>query len=238
MALRNKRRATRPEANKKEIKNNTPKKKTVVYSISQMFRNLSISVNLTVYTIYLVYLIYSIINDVGIKFLNIALALATAAFIVVYLVLRLSGKKRGKELKQIKRYYKDFKLITRAVSTVTAVYALLTAFTSVSPLAIILAFLGAVFIIIRLIVELVLYLIKRKIRKIKDNITGRRAEEEYEDENPDNTAAKRRRRRRKIWEIGKKDDNLEDIVVPVDQCLLNDVDEDSTLFDSISLNLD
>lgn len=107
-----------------------------------------------------------------------------------------------------------------------------------SPLAIILAFLGAVFIIIRLIVELVLYLIKRKIRKIKDNITGRRAEEEYEDENPDNTAAKRRRRRRKIWEIGKKDDNLEDIVVPVDQCLLNDVDEDSTLFDSISLNLD
>lgn len=239
MAFRRKRRPQRPTARTVETEKRTsvkteakPKKKTtVVYSISQVFRNLSISVNLTIYAIYLIYLLYSISKGVGIKVLNIVLAMVTAAFMVVYLILRLSGKKRGKELKQIKHYYKNFKLVTRATSAIVGVYALLTAVTSVSPLAIIIAFIGAVFLVIRLIVELVLFLIRRRIRKIK----GER-QEIYDQVAQAPTDKKKRKR--KLWELTKKDEELEDVIVPIDECLLNDIDDQSTLFDTISIHID
>ena len=240
MAFRRKRKPQRPTARTVETEKRTsvktetkPKKKTtVVYSISQVFRNLSISVNLTIYAIYLIYLLYSISKGVGIKVLNIVLAMVTAAFMVVYLILRLSGKKRGKELKQIKHYYKNFKLVTRTTSAIVGVYALLTAVTSVSPLAIIIAFIGAVFLIIRLIVELVLFLIRRRIRKIK----GER-QERYDDEVAQAPTDKKKRKR-KLWELTKKDEELEDVIVPIDECLLNDIDDQSTLFDTISIHID
>ena len=226
-------RAAAPERTATKTAAKVEKKKTVVYSISQVFRNLSISVNLTIYAIYLIYLLYSISNDVGIKAINIALAMVTAAFMVVYLILRLSGKKRGKELKQIKHYYKSFKLVTRAASAIIGVYALFTAVGSVSPLAIIIAFLGAVFLVIRLIVELILFLIRRQIRKMK----GKKAEADLEEEEVAPPTDKKKRKR-KLWELTKKDEELEDLIVPVDECLLNDIDEQSTLFDSISIHLD
>ena len=218
-------------------KRETKKKNTVVYSISQVFRNLSISINLTIYAIYLVYLIYSITADVGVKPINIALALVTAAFMVVYLVLRLSGKRKGKQLKQITYYYKNFKLVARTASAITAVYALITAIGAVSPFAIIIAFLGAVFLVFRLIVELVLFLIRRKIRKICGN-RHQDEPDETDDEEEAQKPAARRKRKRKLWEIGKKDEHLEDIIIPVDKCLLNDIDEDSTIFDNITLHIE
>ena len=240
MAFRRKRRPQRPTARTVETEKRAAvkteakpqKKTTVVYSISQVFRNLSISVNLTIYAIYLIYLLYSISKGVGIKVLNIVLAMVTAAFMVVYLILRLSGKKRGKELKQIKHYYKNFKLVTRATSAIVGVYALLTAVTSVSPLAIIIAFIGAVFLVIRLIVELVLFLIRRRIRKIK----GER--QEIYDDRVAQAPTDKKKRKRKLWELTKKDEELEDVIVPIDECLLNDIDDQSTLFDTISIHID
>lgn len=240
MDFRRKRRPKRPTARTVETEKRTSvkteakpqKKTTVVYSISQVFRNLSISVNLTIYAIYLIYLLYSISKGVGIKVLNIVLAMVTAAFMVVYLILRLSGKKRGKELKQIKHYYKNFKLVTRATSAIVGVYALLTAVTSVSPLAIIIAFIGAVFLVIRLIVELVLFLIRRRIRKIK----GER--QEIYDDRVAQAPTDKKKRKRKLWELTKKDEELEDVIVPIDECLLNDIDDQSTLFDTISIHID
>ncbi len=236
------------------------KKNTVVVSISQVFRNLSISVNLTVYTIYLLYLIYSIYADVGVMVINITLALVTAAFMAVYLVLRLSTKRRGKQLKQIKHYYKNFKLVARTVSAITAVYALVASMSAVSPLAIIIAFLGAVFLVIRLIVELILSFIRKKLRSVKDNLaTGFRktgtphkstktdtdgeegessetnnviadGEDDDEDDGEDESAPKRRlkRRGRKVPKYRRTEEDktqLDDFIVPVDQCLLNDIDE-------------
>lgn len=240
MDFRRKRRPKRPTARTVETEKRTSvktetkpqKKTTVVYSISQVFRNLSISVNLTIYAIYLIYLLYSISKGVGIKVLNIVLAMVTAAFMVVYLILRLSGKKRGKELKQIKHYYKNFKLVTRATSAIVGVYALLTAVTSVSPLAIIIAFIGAVFLVIRLIVELILFLIRRRIRKIK----GER--QEIYDDRVAQAPTDKKKRKRKLWELTKKDEELEDVIVPIDECLLNDIDDQSTLFDTISIHID
>lgn len=206
----------------------TPQKKQnkVILSISQVFRNLSISVNLTVYAIYLIYLIYSILADVGVKLINIALAIVTAAFMLVYLVLRLSAKKRGKQLKAIKHYYRNFKLVARNVSAVTAIYALITAVEAVSPFAIIVSSLGAVFLIIRIIVELILGFIKRRIRKLRASIAGKGgAEAESEDYEYPEEEPKRKKKRSLFASRRKGKDDLEDIIIPVDRCLLNDIDD-------------
>lgn len=230
MALFNKNKQSKKED--KSSKKNKKQQKNVVISIGQVFRNLSISVNLTVYSIYFIYLIYSIVSDVGIKLINIALAIVTAAFMGVYLFLRLSSRKTGKELKRIKHYYKNFKLVARTVSALTAVYALVTAVGSVSPIAIILSFLGAVFLVMRLIVELVLGFIKRKIRKLKDNVQNKFKknndgdDDEAEAQNKANAHPKRRKMKRLFkTKKNQNDDYYEDVLIPVDQCLLNDVDE-------------
>ena len=205
------------------------KKSQVVISITQVFRNLSISVNLTVYSIYLIYLIYSIFANVGIKTVNFALACATAAFMAVYLVLRLSGKRRGRQLKMIKHYYKNFKLIARGLSAIVAIYALITSVGSVSPMAMILSLLGLVFVIIKLIVELILGLIRRKLRKM----TGKTADTADDGDDDEEVAPRRRkltrteRRKRRRNKTNKEiiDEMIEEIIIPVDACLLSDIDE-------------
>ena len=50
--------------------------------------------------------------------------------------------------------------------------------------------------------------------------------------------AYKKKRKRKLWELTKKDEDLEDVIVPIDECLLNDIDEQSTLFDTISIHID
>ena len=212
-----------------KTQNKSEKKQNIIIkSISDVFRRLSITVNLTVYSIYLIYLIYSISAGVGLLYVNIALAILTAAFMVVYLVLRLSSKRRGKEIKQIKRYYKRFKLVARAVTSITAVYALFVAIDSVSPFAIILSLLGAIFVIIRLIVELISYFIQRKLRKIKDSIVGRfkrRRDDDIEVVMPAEDEERQPRRKRKRKENTTIFDEIEEKIVPIDDCLLSDIDQ-------------
>lgn len=207
------------------------KQNALIKAISDVFRRLTITVNLTVYSIYLIYLIYSLARDVGIKAINIALIFITAAFMIVYLVLRLSDTKKRKEIKQIKKYYKRFKLIARAVSSITAVYALIVSM-SADPFALIVALLGAVFVIIRLIVELISYLVQRKLMKIKEKIMNRKkTREELEDIDPDMLPHEEgreknvRRRKKRKNEKPTIIDELEEKIVPIDDCLLSDIEE-------------
>ena len=204
------------------------KQNSLIKSIGDVFRRLSITVNLTVYTIYLIYLIYSIAAGVGLLYVNIALAILTAAFMGVYLVLRLSNREgKSKEIKAAKRYYKRFKMLARAVSSITAVYALLTAIEAVSPIALIVAFLGAVFTVIRLVVELISYFIQKKLMKIKENIVSRfkpREADAAEIEAAAEEAPVKVKRRKK------KDDDpdflgdLEEKILPVDDCVLSEME--------------
>ena len=207
------------------------KQNALIKAISDVFRRLTITVNLTVYSIYLIYLIYSLARDVGIKAINIALIFITAAFMIVYLVLRLSDTKKRKEIKQIKKYYKRFKLIARAVSSITAVYALIVSMNA-DPFALIVALLGAVFVIIRLVVELISYLVQRKLRKIKEKIMNRKkTREELEDMDPDMLPHEEgreknvRRRKKRKNEKPTIIDELEEKIVPIDDCLLSDIEE-------------
>lgn len=204
-------------------------KSKLTRDISDIFRNFSISMNLTVYSIYLLFLIYSISAGIGIQIINIILAVATAIFMLVYLFLRLSSRKNGKKIRKIKHYYKNFKLATKLITTITAVYAVITATDSGSPLAMIVSMLGAVFLVIRIFAELFLYFIKKKVRKVKENIISRFAPkdtESFEEEDAGEFANLRGDRlRRKDEKRKSKNGHSDDIFISVDDCLLSDVED-------------
>lgn len=146
----------------------------------RQIRGVSISITLTVHLLYIGYLAYALMQDIGIRIINIALMIGTAVFLLVYLFLQLVGENRKGKLKSTKRFYKRFKLLTKVFSTATAVYSLVTAAKSVSPFAMILSILGAVFLGIRVIVELLSSLISRKVKKVKENRLSRREEKKLQ----------------------------------------------------------
>ena len=205
------------------------KKAGIFTAISDVTRRISITVNMTIYTIYLIYLIYSISADIGIKWLNIALAVLTAIFMLVYLILRLSSTKKSKQIKQAKKYYKRFKLVARAVSSLTAVYALIVALDSVSPFALIAALLGAVFIVLRLVTELITYLIGRALKKAKNRITGR-FRKPADDDDLDTVKAPRELKHKQSKKSRRKPepnflDEIDEKITPESECLLSDFEE-------------
>lgn len=202
------------------------KKAGIFTAISDVTRRLSITVNMTIYSIYLIYLIYSISADIGIKWLNIALAVLTAIFMLVYVILRLSSTKKSKQIKQAKKYYKRFKLVARAVSSLTAVYALIVAVDSVSPFALIAALLGAVFILLRLVTELITYLIGKALKKAKNRIASRFkkpvGDEDIDTvEPPRELKHKTKKRSRRKPETNLLDD-IDEKITPESECLLSD----------------
>lgn len=205
------------------------KKAGIFTAISDVTRRISITVNMTIYTIYLIYLIYSISADIGIKWLNIALAVLTAIFMLVYLILRLSSAKKSKQIKQAKKYYKRFKLVARAVSSLTAVYALIVAIDSVSPFALITALLGAVFIVLRLVSELITYLIGRALKKAKNRITAR-FRKPADDDDLDTVKAPRELKHKANKKSRRKQetnffDDIDEKITPESECLLSDFEE-------------
>lgn len=201
--------------------------------VSKLFRNLSIAANLSVYTIYLIYLIYSINAGLGILAINISLAALTAIFMVTYVILRLSDKKKNAEIRKAKKYYKNFKLFTKIITTLTAIYAIFTAINSVSPFAIFTSILGAIFLAIRIIIELVLGAIKRKIQKVKKAIAkrfgrgnkGQTPDVTEEMGDADTTYEESDSKKDKKWKKRNKKRSNEDIVVSIDDCVLTNADE-------------
>lgn len=201
-------------------------KNIITESINDVFRSFSISINLTVYGIYLLFLIFCACFDIGLLFVNIILALATAAFMGFYLTLRLSSKKKDKRIKQIKRYYRRIKLGARMLTLFTAVYALISAANSTSPMAIIFALMGAVFIAISLLVEIFLYFISQKVKLIKDHIQSKiKSVEDVIDTIDDevNYYSERRARYRRTDDKRKR--RKDDIFVSVEDCVLSDLED-------------
>lgn len=186
---------------------------------------------MTVYTIHLIYLIYTISAGIGPQVINIILAALTVAFMAVYLVLRLSGRRKAKEIKQIKRYYKSVRLIGKAINSITAVYSLIVAFATVSPFALIVALLGAVFVIIKLIVDALSYYIQRKLRRLTEGLASRlrrsqgEAQAEVEEDNDSEPERRVKRRKRRKGEVPKFVEDLEEKILPLEDSLLIDIEK-------------
>ena len=67
-------------------------RKKMLRTLKIIFRNLSIGVNMTLNGIYLLFLLILIIAGLGVQWINIALMILTGAFMLIYLLLRLSNK--------------------------------------------------------------------------------------------------------------------------------------------------
>lgn len=192
------------------------------------FRNLAIALNMTVYSIYLVFLLFSIIFGLGVLWINIILMLMTAAFMAVYVFLRLSNKKTGRQISWLKQYYKLFKLVAQITTLLIAIYALLTAIDTVSPVLIIFALVGVIFLILRLLIAIILYFIKKQIDHIKDEIAyrvERRRRRKDEDNVDDAMKPLPKEQKKKAARRASSNGGLDEIVIPVEECLLLDVED-------------
>ena len=145
---------------------------------NRQIKRLSIISTLTIHLLYIGYLAYSLINDVGIKIVNLALIIGTAVFLVVYLFLQLIGQKS--QIKSSKRTYKRFKLITKVFTTATAIYSLITAASSTNIIATIITAVGAGFLALRVLVEIIVALIKRKAKRFKEDFIAKRESKKME----------------------------------------------------------
>lgn len=135
----------------------------------------SVSATLLIHFIYLGYLTYSLYAGIGVKGINIALIAGTLIFLATYFILRLGNKEKRQKAKTTKRFYKSFKLITKLFNSLTAIYTLYTA-QDANFIARIFAVIGAVILVLRLIGELISFLIKRKAKKVKEHMLTRREE--------------------------------------------------------------
>lgn len=197
--------------------------------VKTVFRNLAIAVNMTIYSIYLVFLILSTIFGLGVLWINIILMLMTAAFMGVYVFLRLSDKKTARQISWLKQYYKIFKLVAQITTLLIAIYALLTAIDTVSPILIIFALVGVIFLILRLLIAVILYFIKKQIDHIKDEIAyrvERRRRRKNEEDNVDDAIKPLpKEQKKKAARRASSHNGLDDIVIPVEECLLLDVED-------------
>ena len=146
----------------------------------RQIKNLSIISTLTINLIYIGYLTYSLMNDVGIRIVNISLIIGTAVFLLAYLFLQLVGQKQKDRLKSTKRTYKRFKLITKVFTTGTALYSLVTAASSANMVATVITAVGAGFLVLRIIVEIIGELIRRKAKKMKEEFIAKRESKKME----------------------------------------------------------
>ena len=153
-------------------------RKSAGQALSDRVRNLSIKFTLTVNLLYLGYLIYAISVGSGIRWINIALAIATVLFTLTNIAFRLMGKGGKRGAKASKRWYKRFKLVTKLFSIIAAGYGITTALASPSLINVILSYFTAVIWCVQVLLEILVSAIDRKIeavRKRKEDRANRRA---------------------------------------------------------------
>jgi divalent metal cation (Fe/Co/Zn/Cd) transporter len=147
--------------------------------LTRQIKIISISSTVIINLLYISYLRFALRHSIGNRYVNFALTIATALFLVIYLILRLFGENK-RSVKKTKRVYKRFKLLTKIFTVGMAIYALATAVGTVSPMATLFATVNAVLLGIRLIIELIASLIGRGVSKAKNAAVERRLNKKRE----------------------------------------------------------
>lgn len=148
--------------------------KEIKSELSRQIKIISVSFTTAINLLYIWYLRFALRKGIGNRYVNLTLAIVTAAFLVIYIAFSLFGKSK-KGVRMTKKLFKRFKLIMKLTTVATAVYTVYTAVGSVSPVAIFLAAFNAVVLAIRLLIELIAWLIGRGARLVRERITERKA---------------------------------------------------------------
>lgn len=152
---------------------------TMKKELTRQIKIVSISSTVIINLLYISYLRFALKHSIGNRYVNFALAIATALFLVIYLILRLFGENK-RNVKRTKKVYKRFKLLTKIFTVGMAIYTLATAVGTVSPFATLFATVNAVLLGIRLIIELIASLISRGVSKAKNAAVERRLNKKRE----------------------------------------------------------
>jgi uncharacterized membrane protein len=148
------------------------KLKIIKDELKRQLKIITISSTVIINLLYISYLRFALRHGIGNRYVNFALTIATALFLLLYLIFRLFGENK-KNVKRTKRIYKRFKLLTKLFTVLTAIYVLITATGSVTPMAGIFAYLNAILLALQLIFELVASLITRGARRVKESVSER-----------------------------------------------------------------
>ena len=143
--------------------------------LKRQLKIISVSSTVIINLLYISYLRFALRHGIGNRYVNFALTFATALFLVLYLIFRLIGENK-KNVKRTKKAYKRFKLMTKIFTVGTAVYAVLAASGSVTPLASVFAYLNAALLAVQLIFEVISSLIISGARRVKNHLSERVAE--------------------------------------------------------------
>ena len=179
---------------------------TIKEEFLKQIRRLSITITVAVNLLYIAYLLFALASDIGNKYVNIALAVGTAVFLIAYLIITLIMHGTKSKLKSAKKFYKRFKLLTKVFTVGTAIYTLVTA-AEASKFAMWFAAGNAIFLAVRLLIEFITISIERKIRSFKENRQKRKEEKA-------NLPKKGLKRAKNI--------NTEEIEVTVDNCYIEE----------------
>lgn len=156
------------------------KKNGFFAKLKRKFKMLSVIITLIIHLSYIAYLAYSLNSDVGIKAVNVVLIIGTSVFLAAYLIMKLIGVGN---IKKTKKFYKRFKLVTKLFTSITAIYSLITAST-VSPYAMILPVIGAAFLLLRIVIDIIVSLIagatKKAIKSFKNKRERRKNQKDIE----------------------------------------------------------
>ncbi len=146
------------------------KKNGFFAKLKRKFKMLSVIITLIIHLSYIAYLAYSLNSDVGIKAVNVVLIIGTSVFLAAYLIMQLIGVGN---IKKTKKFYKRFKLVTKLFTSITAIYSLITAST-VSPYAMILPVIGAAFLLLRIVIDIIVSLIAGATKKAINSFKNKR----------------------------------------------------------------
>ena len=83
--------------------------------------------NILIYLVYIATLVSKVIKGEGVLYLNYILIAVSAIFILIYIIMMISGREGKKQIKRAKRYYKWFKLAMKGVSLFIIVYSFVAA---------------------------------------------------------------------------------------------------------------
>ena len=135
-------------------------------SIYEGFGRINLLIRIYTHSFYLLYLAYAISNDIGVRWINITLLVATLIFLCTYIYLQSKGKSAKKQLKFTRKFYRRFKLVARFFSLVAVSYGFYSVIDAHSLLARIAASFASLIWLIEVIFEIIFSVIGYGARKL------------------------------------------------------------------------
>lgn len=164
-------------------------------SVYEGFGRINLLIRIYAHGFYILYLAYAISNDIGVRWINISLLVATLVFLCTYIYLQSKGRSAKKQIKFTRCFYRRFKLVARFFSLIAVSYGFYSVLDAPSLLARIVASFASLIWLIEVIFEIIFSVIgygARKFAKAVKDIMPKKGPQpiilDYEDKTGENSS--------------------------------------------------